>query len=291
MFIEELTKSALEDGKASGESYIPETLQASLLARLDRLGGEARELAQLAAVIGREFDIQLLCTITDKESEALAPSVDRLVGSEIVLPAGSARYGAYVFRHALIQEAAYNSLLLARRRQYHRDVACALEAMQPDGVEPEIIAQHYTAAELPEKAVPHWLRAGERALARFAGLAAAAHFERGLELARALPQARSQVLELLLALGNALDRTERQRESLATFREAATLALEVGSPVDLATAALGVEEVETYVGGERASVELLEAALRALGSGESVLRCRVLSQLARAARQRRNRTS
>jgi len=185
LFIEELTKSALEDGKASGESYIPETLQASLLARLDRLGGEARELAQLAAVIGREFDIQLLCTITDKESEALAPSVDRLVGSEIVLPAGSARYGAYVFRHALIQEAAYNSLLLARRRQYHRDVACALEAMQPDGVEPEIIAQHYTAAELPEKAVPHWLRAGERALARFAGLAAAAHFERGLELARA----------------------------------------------------------------------------------------------------------
>ena len=173
-------------------------------------------------------------------------------------------------------------MLLARRRQYHRDVANALEAMQPDAVEPEIIAQHYTAAELPEKAVPHWLRAGERALTRFAGLAAAAHLERGLQLARSLPQARHQVLELLLALGNALDRTERQRDSLATFREATTLALEVGSPVDLATAALGVEEVETYVGGERVSVELLEAALRALGSDETVLRCRVLSQLARA---------
>src|SRR6516162_5726277 len=279
LFIEELTKSALEDGNASDESHIPETLQASLLARLDRLGGEARELAQLAAVIGREFDVQLLCAITDKKKGDISPSLDRLVRSEIVLPA---RDDAYVFRHALIQEAAYQSLLLVRRRQYHRDVADALEAMQSDTVEPEIIAQHYTASELPEKAVPHWLRAGERALARFAGLAAAAHFERGLELARALPQARSQVLELLLALGNALDRTERQRESLATFREAATLALEVGSPVDLATAALGVEEVETFVGGERASVELLEAALRALGSGESVLRCRVLSQLARA---------
>ena len=282
LFIEELTKSALEDGKASGESYIPESLQASLLARLDRLGGEARELAQLAAVIGREFDIQLLCAITDKRREALGPSLDRLVGSEIVLPASSARYGAYVFRHALIQEAAYQSLLLARRRPYHRDVACALEAMQPDTVEPEIVAQHYTAAELPEKAVPHWLRAGERALARFAGLAAAAHFERGLELARGLPQARSQVLELLLALGNALDRTERLRDALATFKEAAVLAVEVGSPTDLARAALGVEEVEVYTGDQRASVELLEAALCALGSSETVLRCRVLSQLARA---------
>jgi predicted ATPase len=204
-------------------------LQASLLARLDRLGGEARELAQLAAVIGREFDIQLLCAVTDKKSEALRLSLDRLVGSEIVLPAGSARYRAFVFRHALIQEAAYQSLLLARRRQYHCDVACALEAMQPDTVEPEIIAQHYTAAELPEKAVPHWLRAGERALARFAGLAAAAHFERGLQLARGLPQSRSQVLELLLALGSALDRTERLRDALATFKEAATLALEVAN--------------------------------------------------------------
>jgi tetratricopeptide (TPR) repeat protein len=282
LFIEELTKSALEDGRASGESYIPETLQASLLARLDRLGGEARELAQLAAVIGREFDVQLLCAITNKKREAIAPSLDRLVGSEIVLPASSARYGAYVFRHALIQDAAYQSLLLARRRQYHREVADALEAIQRDTIEPEIIAQHYTAAELPEQAVPHWLRAGERALARFAGLAAAAHFERGLQLARGLPQARRQVLELLLALGNALDRTDRLRDGLATFKEAAALALEVCSPAHLARAALGVEEVETYIGGERASVELLEAALRALGPGETVLRCRVLSQLGRA---------
>jgi class 3 adenylate cyclase/tetratricopeptide (TPR) repeat protein len=282
LFIEELTKSALEDGKASGESYIPETLQASLLARLDRLGGEAREVAQLAAVIGREFDVQLLCTITDKESGALAPSLDRLVGSEIVLPAGSAQYGAYVFRHALIQDAAYQSLLLARRRQYHRDVARALEAMEPDTVEPEIVAQHYTAAELPEQAVPHWLRAGERALARFAGLAAAAHFERGLQLARGLPQARHQVLELLLALGSALDRTERLRDALATFKEAAALAIELGSSVDLARAALGVEDTELYTGAERASVELLESALVALDPGETVLRCRVLSQLGRA---------
>jgi tetratricopeptide (TPR) repeat protein len=284
LFIEELTKSALEDEKDTGESYIPETLQASLLGRLDRLGGEARELTQLAAVIGREFDIQLLCTITNRRSEAIAPSLDRLVGSEIVLPAGSARYGAYLFRHALIQEAAYQSLLLARRRQYHRDVARALEAMEPDTQEPEIIAQHYTAAAMSEQAVPHWLRAGRRALARFAASAAAAHFERGLELARNLPHAQGQVLQLLLALGDALDRTERLRDGLEAFKEAAALAREAGSPADLAQAALGMEEVETYIdsGGERASVELLEAALLALGPGETVLSCRVLSRLGRA---------
>jgi predicted ATPase/class 3 adenylate cyclase len=282
LFIEELAKSALGHGKSSGKSHIPETLQASLLASLDRLGDEARELARLAAVIGREFEVRMLCAITRKQSEAIAPLLDRLVASEIVLPAGTGRAGGYVFRHALIQEAAYQSLLLARRRQYHRDVANALEAMAPDTVEPEIIAQHYTAAELPGQAVPYWLRAGERASARFAGSAAAAHFERGLQLARDLPQARREVLELLLALGNALDRTERLRDALATFKEAAALAVELGSPADLARAALGVVELEVYTGDERASVELLEAALRALGPGETALRCRLLSQLARA---------
>jgi class 3 adenylate cyclase/tetratricopeptide (TPR) repeat protein len=280
LFIEELTKSALETGKTSGESNIPETLQASLLARLDRLGGEARELAHLAAIIGREFDIELLCAITGKPIEAFSPALERLVGSWIVLP--SVRHGGYVFRHALIQEAAYQSLLLARRRQHHRDVARALETMETETVEPEIIAQHYTAAALPEQAVPHWLRAGKRALARFAVSAAAAHFERGLQLARDLPQAQCQVLELLLALADALGRTARVRNALETFREAAALAREVGSPAELAQAALGVEEMEGYTGAERASIELLEAALRALGPSETVERCRVLSRLGRA---------
>jgi class 3 adenylate cyclase/tetratricopeptide (TPR) repeat protein len=282
LFIEELTKSAVEDGKASGEIDIPETLQASLLARLDRLGAEPRELAQLAAVIGREFDIELLCAITEKTGEAISPSLEQLIGSQIVHPAGSARYGAYIFRHALIQEAAYQSLLLARRRQYHRDVARALEAIATETVEPEIIAQHYTAAEQPEQAVPHWLRAGKRALARFAVSSAAAHFERGLQLARNLPQGQGRVLELLLALADALGRTERVRKALETFREAAAIALQVGSPMDLAQAALGAEEMELYTGAERASVELLEAALHALGSSETVERCRVLSRLGRA---------
>jgi predicted ATPase/class 3 adenylate cyclase len=279
LFIEELTKSALETGKAADDSNIPETLQASLLARLDRLGAEPREVAQLAAVIGREFDIELLCAITKKTTETISPTLEQLIGSQIVLPAGSAQYGAYIFRHALIQEAAYQSLLLARRRQYHQDVGRALEAMETETVEPEIIAQHYTAAGLPEQAVPHWLLAGKRASARFAASAAAAHFERGLQLARNLPEAQHQVLELLLALADALCRTERQREALNTFREAAALALQLGSSEDLVQAALGAGEMEVNTGAAGSSVELLEMALHALGPNEAVERCRVLSRL------------
>jgi class 3 adenylate cyclase/tetratricopeptide (TPR) repeat protein len=276
LFIEELTRSALETGSAFVDS-IPETLQASLLARLDRLGAEPRAIAQLAAVIGREFDPGLASAVTGKTQEAIAAALERLVGAEILLPAGSARY---LFRHALIQEAAYQSLLVSRRRDHHREIARVLE--QEGGAEPEIIAQHYAAASLPEQAVPHWLQAGKQALARYASTAAVAHFERGLRLARELPEAKVQLLELLLALGDALDRTERQGDALDAFREAAGLAREVGSAEDLAQAALGAELAELTSGGERVAVELLEAALDALGPGETVLRCRVLSQLGRA---------
>jgi predicted ATPase len=283
LFIEELTKSVLDSGNAFGESEIPETLQASLLARLDRLGPDAKELAQIAAVIGRDFGAALLRAVTGKPAEALAVELGRLVASEIVLSSGSAPDG-YIFRHALIQDAAYQSLLLSRRRQHHGAIAEALERGFPEVVEsqPELIAQHYSAAETPERAIPFWLRAGKRALTRFAASAAAAHFERGLQLARNLPDAQHQVLELLLALADALSRTVRNREALNTFREAAGLALHLGLPADLAQAALGAEEMELNTGTERSSVELLEAALHALGPNESVERCRVLSQLGRA---------
>jgi class 3 adenylate cyclase/tetratricopeptide (TPR) repeat protein len=281
LFIEELTRSALETGSAFADS-IPETLQASLLARLDRLGAEPREIAQLAAAIGREFQLDLLSAVAGKPTEAIVAAVERLAGAQIVLPAGAARSGGYIFRHALIQEAAYQSLLLSRRRDHHREVARVLENGRTDWAEPEVIAQHYTAASLPERALPHWLEAGRQALARFAVAAAVAHFERGLRLARELPEAKPQRLALLLALADALSRTERARTALDAFYEAAALAREVGSPEDLAQAALGAEEQEIYGGGQRASVELLEAALHALGPGETVMRCRVLSQLGRA---------
>ena len=288
LYIEELTRSVIEAGPGGGGTDIPETLQASLLARLDRLGADAKELAQLAAVIGREFGGSLLGAVSGKPKDEVDRSLQRLVASEIVLPTGPAQDSFYAFRHALIQDAAYQSLLLSRRRQYHGEIARTLQQTFPEIAEnqPDRLAQHYTAAELPEQAIPYWLRAGERAMARFAFHEPHAHLERGLELARALPEspARSRhILGLLLALGGTLLRNGPYREALPTYREAAVLAQQLSSSEDLAQAALGVEETEQLLAPpERNSVPLLEAALAALGEADTVERCHVLSRLGRA---------
>jgi len=285
LFIEELTRSVVEAGSAAEDSVIPETLQASLLARLDRLGSEVREIAQIAAVIGREFTSELLCAVAGKPKDALTPALSQLVTSQIVLQAGAAQSGTYLFRHALIQDAAYQSLLVSRRRQYHVEIARTLESRFAETVEgrPELIAQHYTAAAAMEKAIPYWMRAGERALARSAYREAIAHFERGLALARGLadePDRSRQILSLLLLLGEARLRNRRLQEALQAFREAFELARSQGSQADLARAALGAEYAESYTGAtDYTSVPLLENALDALGAASTPDRARVLSRL------------
>jgi class 3 adenylate cyclase/tetratricopeptide (TPR) repeat protein len=288
LYIEELTKSVIETGIAGGDNDIPETLQASLLARLDRLGADAKEAAQLAAVIGREFDGALLGAVSGKPEDQVDRSLQRLVASELVLPTGPPPDGAYAFRHALIQDAAYQSLLLSRRRQCHGQIAAVLDRQFPELVEsqPDLVARHYTAADAPEQAIPYWLRAGKRALARYAVVEPIAYFERGLELARRLSEGEMRsrlILDLLLSLGDARFRSGRHQASLETFREAADFARKLQSAKDLAEAAVGAELTERYIDGpERESVGLLEAALRALGDSETLERCRVLSHLGRA---------
>jgi len=288
LYIEELTRSIIEAGSTVGDTEIPESLQASLLARLDRLGPEAKEIGQIAAVIGREFGTDLLSVVATQPREIVDSALQRLVGAQIVLPGGSSQDGAYAFRHALIQDAAYQSLLLSRRRQIHQDIAHALEQKFPEVAEsqPDLVAQHYTAAELPEQAIPFWQQAGERASAGFAYREPVAHFEQALRLARALPESveRSrQILGLLLLLGETRAQFNRIQEALETFKDAAELARIGGSPADLARAALGVEEAEVMIDRpERDSAGLLEAALTALGEEKTPLRCRVVSRLGQA---------
>ncbi len=284
LFIEELTRSVLDSGKPAGETTVPATLQASLLARLDRLGGDVKQIAQIAAVIGREFGVDLLCAVVGKPRQALTPALSQLVTSQIALPAGSAQSDRYSFRHALIQDAAYQSLLLSRQRHYHAEIARAIESRFIDVAEnqPELVARHYAAAAEPEKAIPYWITAGERALARAAYLEPIAHFERGLELARALPESprRSrQILNLLLLLGEIRCRNRHLQQSLQTFKEAFDLARTEGSPADLARAALGAELAEAYSGEWFESVALLQEALAALGNTESAERSRLLTRL------------
>jgi tetratricopeptide (TPR) repeat protein len=293
LYIEELTRSVVETDDPRSETAIPETLQASLLARLDRLGGEAKELAQIAAVIGREFAAALLSAVSGKPGDEVDRSLHRLVTSEIVLPSGPAQDGVHAFRHALIQDAAYQSLLLSRRRQYHGEIARVLQSRFPElaETEPDLVARHYTAAGLPQQAIPYWLRAGGRARARFTLLEGIAHLERGVQLARELPAGgeRSRLLlDLLLALGDTSRASGGHlQEALAAFREAAELARIAGSPADFGRAAIGLDNAEADLGIlDRESVSLLETALQLLGGEDSVERCRVLALLGRAAAHR-----
>lgn len=308
LFVEELTKTVLEGEllRDAGNRYelagpfkaiaIPDTLQGSLLARLDRLDAEARELAQIGATIGREFGHELLAIVANKPAAQLDAMLERLVAADIVLPASRSAWsgGAHIFRHALIQEAAYQSLLLARRREYHAAIGVALGERFPEiaGLQPELVAQHLTAAGLAERAIDYWLSAGVLAERRSSYVEATAHLHRGLQLARGLPaderERSRRALPLLLALGTA----EVSATTIAAwdhYREAAAIARQLRRPADMAEAALGFEEAALYLGKPmHESIGLLEEAIAACEPGqagetiEPIVRCRLVTRLARA---------
>jgi class 3 adenylate cyclase/predicted ATPase len=220
LFVEELTKTVLESSLLSdaGDRYelsgplpplaIPTTLHDSLMARLDRLA-PVKEVAQIGAVIGREFSHELLAAISPLSEADLASALEQLVNSELVFGRGVPPEAAYTFKHTLVQEAAYQSLLKARRQQLHARIAEALEQRLPDaaGVGPEVLARHLTEAGLARRAIPYWRRAGELAASRSANLEAIAHLSKGLDLIAALPDAEEQLdeeLALRLTIGGPL---------------------------------------------------------------------------------------
>ena len=206
LFVEELTKSVVEAGYKTTD--IPETLQASLRARLDRLG-PAMELAQIGAVIGREFNYGLVSAVANTSAEELDNALKHLVESQLLFQRGEPPDATYVFKHALVQDEAYNSLLRRRRREVHQTIAEALEERFPEitRAEPEVVAHHFSKAELPDGAIAYWRRAGELASSRSANIEAEAHIKRGLELIKQLPAGRERdqaELELLILLGPVL---------------------------------------------------------------------------------------
>ena len=191
LFVEELTKSVLETGllKERDDHYvlshplppmaIPTTLHASLLARLDRLA-PVREVAQIGAVVGREFSYELLNTVAGLPKEALDEALAQLVRSELVFCRGQLPQAVYTFKHALVRDAAYSGLLRSRRAALHATIADAFEQRFPEIVEaqPETLAHHLTEAGLFEKAAAYWLQAGKKAAMRSANLEAIAHLAR-----------------------------------------------------------------------------------------------------------------
>jgi class 3 adenylate cyclase/tetratricopeptide (TPR) repeat protein len=215
LFLEELTKTVLESDLLVAEngSYalsgplpplaIPSTLQDSLMARLDRLDS-AKETAQIGAAIGREFSHDLLEAVSPLKGAPLNAALETLIHSQIMLRRGTPPDATYVFKHALIQDTAYDTLLRARRQQIHARIAQVMKAVGE--VEPEMIGHHFTHASLYAEAAPEWLRAGQQAVARSANIEAIAHLTRGLDAVRSLPtseQIRSIELDMQISLGSA----------------------------------------------------------------------------------------
>jgi tetratricopeptide (TPR) repeat protein len=297
LFVEELTKAVLESGllRETGTRYeltgplpslaIPTTLQDSLMARLDRLV-TAKGLAQLAAVIGRQCSYELLQAVSHLDEATLQRELARLVEAELLYHRGVPPQATYTFKHALIQDAAYQSLLKSTRQQYHQRIAQVLEERFPDttAAQPEVLAHHYTEAGLSAQAVVYWQRAGQRATALLAYEEAVQYHETALAALERLETVdEAQHCEILLALGEARMKAGYFPQSLEAFQRSAALARQLRSPEGLARAALGFEEASQrpgLFGGP--AVHLLEEALEALGSEDSVLQVRVLGSLARA---------
>jgi class 3 adenylate cyclase/predicted ATPase len=258
LYVEELTKTILGSGYlleeaerytlagSLSELAIPATLQDSLMARLDRLP-RVRELAQLGAVLGREFAYEMLHALAEVEEPSLRDGLGQLVESELLYQRGRAPRAKYIFKHALIHDAAYESLLKRTRQQYHRQVAALMEARFPETVEahPELVAHHYTEAGNSERAVHYWRRAGERARAQWANLEAIAYFTKGIAMLQAFPdneeRARQEVaLQLSLGHANIVAKGHGAAGAEAAYTRALALCERLGDVPELVPTLFGL---------------------------------------------------
>jgi len=248
MFIEELTKTLLESGllRERHDHYflerplpalaIPTTLNASLMARLDRLS-PVREVAQIGAVVGREFNHELLQAVAGLPAERLEEALGQLEDAELIFRRGEIPHSIYSFKHSLVRDAAYASLLKSRRGFLHGAIANALEQQFPEIVQlqPETLAHHLTEAGLIEKAIGYWLQAGRNAALRSANIEAIALLERGIEVTGRLPADERKdraELDFQLALGPCLIAVHGPAagKAVATFARARELCERLGQP-------------------------------------------------------------
>jgi class 3 adenylate cyclase/predicted ATPase len=297
LFVEELTKMVLESGLLREEGdrlvldgplpplAIPETLQDSLMARLDRLAS-AKEVAQLGATMAREFSEELIAAVSPLSPDALARALDALVESGLVYRRGFGTGARYVFKHSLVQAAAYQSLLKSTRARYHQSIAEALVSRFPDvaASQPEVVAHHYTEAGLAEQAVGYWLVAGERALARSAHQEAIAQLKQCLQVTASLAQEaqrdRSE-LPIQIALGSAFRVTEGygSTRTAAAYARARELCYKLGATSELVPVLGGMWTYQLIYGklqtAQELATECLRIAERESDSGLIVQACRL----------------
>ncbi len=246
LFAEELTRLMTDEIGRVAQGQIPATLQDLLAARLDRLGS-ARRIAQIGAAIGRDFSYGLLEAVAGSPMPDLDAALARLATAELLYARGFPPEATYVFKHALIRDAAYGSLLKRRRRELHLAIARALTERFPETAEamPELLAHHYTEASELETAWRAWQRAGELAVARSALREAAGHFATALRVLAMLPDAPArpqQALNLQILLGQALAATKGYgaREVTDAFARARELARRVGGTPELLSVLFGL---------------------------------------------------
>jgi class 3 adenylate cyclase/predicted ATPase len=297
LFVEELTKAVLESGllKEAGDRYvlagplpplaIPSTLHDSLLARLDRLA-PLKEVAQIGAALGREFSHELLAAVAPLPEDELRHALDRLVAAELVFRRGTAPEASYAFKHALVRDAAYGTLLKSRRQQLHARIVRVLEERFPTmaEAEPELLAQHCTEAGLAERAVGYWYRAGQRALGRSATAEAVAQLGTGLEVLASLPDGPERwekELGLQVALGGALIATAGYPapETGRAYARARGLCDRLGRPAELFPVLRGQWNCH-FVRGELRRAHELAERLVALAAGQDEPLQRALAQRA-----------
>jgi class 3 adenylate cyclase/tetratricopeptide (TPR) repeat protein len=286
LFLEELTKAVLEtdtrDNRIAAvlaasplpELAIPATLHASLIARLDRLGPIAKEIGQIGAVIGREFGHELIEEVARRPAAELGSGLDRLVDAGLLFCRGVPPQSSYLFKHALVQDAAYGTLLRARRQELHARAAAVLEQHFADLVErqPELLAHHLTAAGDTERAVDQWLKAGQHAAAGSAHLEAIGHFERGLSALTAQPEGPARdgrEIELQLARGLSLFTAKGyvSAEAAEAYARARELAERRGNERQLFTAVFGLWISSVGTGQLITSGDLSNRLLRLTATG------------------------
>jgi class 3 adenylate cyclase/predicted ATPase len=268
LFVEEFTRLVQESagrGEAAGvlpAREIPATLQDLVTARLDRMEGE-RDVAQLAAVLGREFSYELLAAVAPRDEASLQAELAKLARADILHPKGRPPRCTYLFKHALLEDALYNALVKGTRQEFHRRVGEALEAAFPQTAEtqPELLGHHFTEAGLAEKAVGYWLKAGRRSRERSADREAVGHLTKGLALLEALPESRDRdgrELELLTTLGPAYiaARGYAAPEVGPTLRRAGELCRRTGDDRELLGILLGTWEWHIVRGDLRLCMDL-----------------------------------
>jgi class 3 adenylate cyclase/predicted ATPase len=287
LFLEELTKTVLESGllREHEERFeltgplrslsIPATLQDSLMARLDRLTG-VKEVAQLGAVLGREFSYELIQMLFPDEA-VLQTGLTQLVDAELVYQRGTPPNARYFFKHALIQDAAYQSLLKGKRRQIHLRIVQMLEQRFPELAEtrPELFAHHYTQAERPRQAIPYWQRAGMLASDRAAHADAIQHFSTALELVSLLPEEPDRdrlelALQVSLGLSLAAGKGYAAPEVHGAYERALALCNILGETTELFPVLRGLWAFYAVLDDQKTARKLAEQCFRLAQDSEHI---------------------